>query len=56
MYIQKPMHSPLSIFSDNRELGSGSKTPKCTPDPRGADPWAGFTPPILSPEPAIAGL
>lgn len=39
MYIQKPMYSPLSIFSDNRELVSGSKTPKCTPDPRGADPW-----------------
>lgn len=42
------MYSPLSIFSDIRDLDSGSKTSNCTPDLRGEDPYGtveGFTPP-----------
>ena len=37
MSLHKSMYSPLSIFSDNRDLVSHSKSPNSTPDPRGAD-------------------
>lgn len=52
MFLQKSMYSPLCIFSDNRVLVSGSKSPNSTPDPREADPQgivADFTPPSHRP-------
>lgn len=48
MSLHKSMYSPPSIFSNNRDLVSRSKSPNSTPDPRGTDfqgTVADFTPP-----------